>query len=428
MTTAQSPRPLVSVLILALDEAATIATVLRWVSRHLAREGLTHELIVVDGGSRDGTADLAAAEGARVVVQSEKGYGNALREGLRCCSGELVVTLDADLSHDPAVVLDLLAARDQADLVIASRYVMFGHAVMPWSRLLLSRVLNWIYATVLSLPIRDVSSGYRLYRRALLDEVRIEGQHFDVLPELIVQAYARGFRVREVPFHYRPRGGGRSHARVLAFAPSYLRTLGRYWRLRNSIGSADYDFRAFHSRHPFQKYWQRRRYAIVTRYAAAWSRGLDVGCGSSVILDALPGVIGLDRSLPKLRFMRGHLRHTLVAGDLRSLPFADRAFDLVICSQVIEHLPKDARVLAELRRLLRPGGILVLGTPDYERLAWRVIGAVYRRVAPGAYEVEHVSRYGLASLQGALQQNGFRLLEHAYVCRAELIVKAERIA
>ena len=163
---------------------------------------------MVDGGSRDGTVEIAAAEGARVVAQREKGYGNALREGLHCCSGELVVTLDADLSHDPAVVLDLLAARDQADLVIASRYVMFGHAVMPWSRLLLSRILNWIYSTILSLPIRDVSSGYRLYRRALLDEVQIEGRHFDVLPELIVQAYARGFRVREIPFHYRPRGGG----------------------------------------------------------------------------------------------------------------------------------------------------------------------------------------------------------------------------
>ncbi len=417
-----------SVLILALDEAATIATVLRWVARHLRREGLTHELIVVDGGSRDGTAAIALAEGARVVAQREKGYGNALREGLRCCSGELVVTLDADLSHDPAVVLDLLAARDQADLVIASRYVMFGHAVMPRSRLLLSRLLNWIYSTVLSLPIRDVSSGYRLYRRALLDEVQIEGRHFDVLPELIVQAYARGFRVREIPFHYRPRGGGASHARVLAFTPSYLRTLFRYWKLRNSIASADYDFRAFHSRHPFQKYWQRRRYSIVTRYAGEWRRGLDVGCGSSVILDALPGVIGLDLSLPKLRFMRGHLQHTLVAGDIRRLPFADQSFDLLICSQVIEHIPKDARVLGELQRVLRKGGVLVLGTPDYDRVAWRAIGAVYRRVAPGAYEDEHVSRYSFASLQEALRQNGFRLLEHAYVCRAELIVKAERIA
>ncbi len=427
MQTADDTRPAVSVLILALDEAATIATVLRWVSRHLRREGLTYELVVVDGGSRDGTAALAAAQGARVVAQREKGYGNALREGLASCKGELVVTLDADLSHDPAVVRDLLAARDQADLVIASRYVMFGHAVAPWPRRLLSRILNWIYSTVLSLPIRDVSSGYRLYRRALLEAVQVEGRHFDVLPELIVQAYARGFRVREIPFHYRPRGGGASHARVLAFTPSYLRTLWRYWKLRNSIASADYEFRAFHSRHPLQQYWQRRRYAIVTRYAGDWSRGLDVGCGSSVILDALPGVVGLDLSLPKLRFMRGHLSHAVVAGDVRRLPFADRTFDLVICSRVIEHVPQDARILGELRRLLRVGGILVLGTPDCGRPAGRAIGAVYRRVAHGANDGVLESRYSFASLQEALQQNGFRLLEHSYVCRAELIVKAERV-
>ncbi len=419
---------LVSVLVLARDEASTIADVLGRVSRHLKQKGLRHELIVVDGGSRDGTPEIAAREGARVITQHGKGYGNALREGLRSCAGDVVVTLDADQSHDPVVVLDLLAERDRADLVIASRYAMFAHAVMPLMRLLFSRILNWTYTRILSLPIADVSSGFRLYRRALLDEIDPTGEHFDVLPELVVQAYARGFRVREIPFHYRPRAGGTSHARVVAFTPSYLKTLWRYWRVRNSIASADYDFRAFHSRHPFQKYWQRRRYSIVTRYAGHCDRGLDVGCGSSVILDALPGVVGLDVSLPKLRFMRGHLRNALVAADVRSLPFADGIFDLLICSQVIEHIPSDARVFGELRRLLRRGGVLVIGTPDYARPAWRAIEEVYRRVAPGAYADEHICRYTFDSLRAALEHNGFRLLERAYICRAELIVKAERIA
>jgi dolichol-phosphate mannosyltransferase len=419
---------LVSVLVLTLNEAATIGEVLRQVGRHLEREGLRHELIVVDGGSRDGTVALAEGAGARVIAQRDKGYGNALREGLRSCRGDVVVTLDADQSHDPAVVHNLLAARDQADLVIASRYVRFGHAVMPPLRLLLSRILNWIYTSVLSLPIADVSSGFRLYRRALLDAIDLAGEHFDVLPELAVQAYARGFRVREIPFHYRPRAGGTSHARVVAFTPSYLRTLYRYWRLRNSVASADYDFRAFHSRHPFQRYWQRRRYTIVTGYAGRGERGLDVGCGSSVILDALPDVVGLDISLPKLRFMHGHLRNALVAGDIRRLPFADQTFDLLVCSEVIEHFPEDARVFTELRRVLRVGGSLVIGTPDYARLAWRVIEEVYRRVAPGAYADEHVCHYTFASLCGSLEQNGFRVLDHAYICGAELIVKAERIA
>ncbi len=418
----------VSVLVLALNEAASIAQVLRRVSRHLTCQGMPHELIVVDGGSRDGTPEIAAREGARVVAQHGRGYGNALREGLASCTGDLVVTLDADQSHDPAVVLDLLAKRGEADLVIASRYVMFGHAVMPWPRLLLSRVLNWICTNALSLPIEDVSSGFRLYRRQLLREVRVEGEHFDVLPELAVQAYARGFRVCEIPFHYRPRAGGTSHARVLAFTPSYLRMLWRYWKVRNSIASADYDYRAFHSRHPFQRYWQRRRYSIVTGFCGEFSRGVDVGCGSSVILDALPGVIGLDVSVPKLRFMRGHLRRGFLAGDVASLPFGDEAFDLLVCSEVIEHVPMDERIFSELRRVLRKGAVLVLGTPDYDRFQWRAIEAVYRRVAPGAYADEHISHYTLASLTRLLGEHGFRVLEHAYICGAELIVKAERIA
>jgi glycosyltransferase involved in cell wall biosynthesis len=85
----------VSVLVLAQDEASTIEDVLIRVSRQLHRNGFRHELIVVDGGSRDDTVALASRAGARVVAQHGEGYGNALREGLSCCRGDVVVTLDA---------------------------------------------------------------------------------------------------------------------------------------------------------------------------------------------------------------------------------------------------------------------------------------------------------------------------------------------
>jgi hypothetical protein len=156
---------------------------------------------------------------------------------------------------------------------------------------------------------------------SVLEEARLSGENFDILPEIIVQAYANGFRVREIPFHYRPRKAGKSHARLFKFGSSYLRTLLRYWRIRNSIAAADYDFRAFHSRHPVQRYWQRRRYGIVSGYVDDYVRGADVGCGSSVILDSLPDVVGVDISHKKLRFLRGHLRRPLVgAASLRFRP------------------------------------------------------------------------------------------------------------
>jgi dolichol-phosphate mannosyltransferase len=374
----------------------------------------------------DATAERAAACGARVIRPSGGGYGHALREGLAACSGNWVLTLDADLSHDPAVVMDLLSQRQAADIVVASRYVMFGHACMPFWRRVASRLLNATYRGILGLPLRDVTSGYRLYRASVLREAQPVSLGLDILPETVVHAYANGYRVKEIPFHYRPRAGGRSQFWRVTFGWSYLRTLVRCWFIRNSIRSADYDFRAFHSRHPVQRYWQRRRYAIVTGFIERYQRGVDIGCGSSVILDSLPGVVGADYSAKKLRFMGGHLRNPLVRCDVRRMPFATGSLDLLVCSQVIEHVPFDPGIFDEFQRVLQPGGTLVLGTPDYATVSWRVIEWLYRRLAPGAYGDEHIARYTLRSLTALLDEHGFDSRQHAYVGGGELIVKACR--
>ena len=417
-----------SLLVLTVNEAPNLERLLGQVRQELARLTADWEIVVVDGGSTDDTVAVAERNGARVVVQRERGYGNAFREGLQACRKDHVLTLDADLSHDPRVLVDLHAQRHTADLLIASRYVPFGHANMPLGRRVLSRVLNGVYGRVLDLPVLDLSSGYRLYHRRVLESVELQGRDFDVLPELLVKAYARGFRVREVPFHYWPRGAGHSHARILRFGISYLRTLRRCWLLRNSIESADYDYRGFHSRHPVQRYWQRRRYEIVTRFAGRYQRGIDVGCGSSVILEALPRVIGVDVNRDKLRFLRHHSRRELLCGDLRCLPFPDGSFDLFVCSQVIEHVPEDPRIFREFARLLRPGGTLVVGTPDYDTWAWNATEWLYKRMAPGGYGDEHVTHYSRRSLDEKLREHGFEPREHAYIGGGELIIRAVKAA
>jgi dolichol-phosphate mannosyltransferase len=193
--------------------------------------GMRFEMIVVDASSPDGTAEVAERRGARAVQQARPGYANALRQGLRECRGAYVLALDADFSHRPEFVATMLEAMDDADIVIASRYVRGGSAEMPLARRVLSRALNRVFAVVLRLPYRDLSSGFRLYRASALDGLDVRGYHFDVLPEIVALAHAAGRRVREVPFRYHPREAGVSKARVLAFLPSYLRTLARCARV-----------------------------------------------------------------------------------------------------------------------------------------------------------------------------------------------------
>lgn len=226
---------MLSVLILARNEAENLDALLPSITAILDRAGVEHEIVVVDAASPDGTAEVAARRGARVVRQSQPGYANALRQGFAECTGEFILTLDADMSHRPEFIDEMLGAGEGADLVIASRYVASGSAQMPATRRALSLVLNRIFGVALGLSTKDLSSGFRLYRRRALMELQPKGDYFDVLPEIVALAHIGDQRVREVPFHYHPREAGVSKARVLHFAPSYLRTLLRCWRERQRL-------------------------------------------------------------------------------------------------------------------------------------------------------------------------------------------------
>lgn len=414
-----------SVVIPALDEGASIGALVRRVRAKATRLGVPHEILVVDGGSVDGTPRWAAEAGATVVQQPGRGYADALLTGFRHARGAYVATMDADYSHDPEFLRALWAARDDAELVIASRYVAGGFAYMPAFRRLLSRILNRVSRSVLSLPFRDLSSGFRLYQRRALEGLAPRARRFDVLIEILARVRAEGWRVKEVPFHYRQRQGGRSHAGIVSFGLAYARTLARMWKLRNSLESADYDDRAFSSRIPIQRFWQRRRYAIVLGMVGRAESVLDVACGSSKILEALPHAVGLDLSFKPLRF-RKQTNRFLVNGDAHALPFPDAAFAAVICSEMLEHVPFDARIFRELSRVLRPGGTLVVGTPDYGRWQWPFIEWFYNRLLPGAHGHDHVERYTEASLRARLIEFGFEPLEAASIWRAELILKCRK--
>lgn len=416
-----SPHTDLTVLIPVLNERENLVALLPRLHRVLAQLGCTSEVLVVDGGSRDGTVDAAERLGVRVFVQESPGYGGALREGFAAAGGAFVLTLDADLSHDPDFIIKLWRARDSADVVIASRYVKGGVAYMPLNRKLLSKILNRFFALGLGLPVRDMSSGFRLYRAAALSDLHLEGRNFDILEEVLVKAYSAGWRVLEIPFTYYPRDAGSSHARVFAFGLDLLRAFGRLWRLRNAIESADYDERAFYSRIPLQRYWQRERHRIITAMARGAGRTLDVGCGSSVILQSLNNAIGVDVLASKLRYMRAY-GVPLVGGSVTALPIRDASFDCVVCSQVIGYLPADPVIFAEVTRVLRPGGLLLLGTPDYDTIGWRTIAPLYDWFVPGGHKHAHSTHYTLASLTDLAARYGYEITQRVYVCRSELIL------
>lgn len=415
----------VTIVIPALNERSNLELLLPAVREMADALGVRADIVVVDGGSQDGTREAAEQRGARVVQQVERGYGGALLTGFHAATAPYVVTMDADLSHRPVFLREFWKRRDEAELLIASRYVPGGQAEMSRTRRLLSRLLNAVYRKALSLPFRDLSSGFRMYRRDVVGNLDIAARDFDALEEILIRTHAAGWRVAEVPFHYMARRTGRSHVRLMRFGLAFLRTLFRMWRLRNSVAAADYDYRAFDSVIWLQRYWQRARHRIVLGYLEERTGILDVGCGTSRIILDLPGAVGFDLQHNKLRWLRPRHRR-LTRGDCARLPFKNGSFGSVIHSEVIEHVPDRPETLQEVWRVLRPGGIAVVGTPDYGRWLWWVLEWIYGKVHPEGYAHEHITHFTRASLLAKLREAGFEVLGYRYVGFCELIVQARK--
>jgi dolichol-phosphate mannosyltransferase len=370
-------------------------------------------------------AEMVERAGARAVPFKGAGYGAALNAGLEAARGRWVVTMDADFSHPPEFIRTLWLRRDEGELFIGSRYVPGAVASMPLSRRILSRALNRFYRVALSLPYQDLSSGFRMYSRSVIDDLGpVEATGLDGLQEVVVKAFAEGWRIVEVPLYY-PQSRTWTTGRMTELGRGYLETIGRLLSLRNSVKSADYDSRAFDSWIPLQRSWQRRRFHIIRGMVDGTSQILDIGCGSSRILQSLPQAVGLDMQIRKLRWLRAPGRQ-LVQGSLTALPFPDGTFDAVICSEVIEHIPTDVIDLSDMVRVLAPGGTLVLGTPDYGRWIWRFLEGLYKRVFPQGYATEHINPYTRQGLRREIERLGLVVHEVRYVGASEMIFKAEK--
>ena len=180
-------------------------------------------VLVVDDSSPDGTGDIVAKlaeQNDRVTLmtrEEKQGLGKAYLAGFARGLGgpyDCFVEMDADLSHDPADLPRLIEAIGDADVVIGSRYVS-GGAVSGWSRgrHLLSWSANRYARTLLGFPTKDSTSGYRCYRREVLETLELaaiatEGYAFQV--EMTYRSWQNGFRITEIPIVFRERASGQS--------------------------------------------------------------------------------------------------------------------------------------------------------------------------------------------------------------------------
>lgn len=204
-------RRLLSVVIPALNEEQAIGAVLDEVPREdLAALGWDLEILVVDGESVDRTREIAAAKGARVVVEPRKGYGRAYKTGFRFARGEVLATSDADRSYPLAELPRLLRLLEdeRLDFLTTDRFAGLEPGAMGRKH----RLGNWFLSAALRvlfwLRIRDSQSGMWLLRRAALEKLTLCSEGMSFSEEIKLEAFRKpGLRAKEVPIRYRPRVG-----------------------------------------------------------------------------------------------------------------------------------------------------------------------------------------------------------------------------
>jgi len=213
-----------SFVIPALNEESLIHATLDQIPlKNISNRRMICEVVVVDNASEDQTGEIARKWGATVVLEKNRGYGNAYLRGYSEARGDIIVMFDADGTYPVENSLRLVQPllNGEADIVIGSRLrgkILPG--AMPFVHKIGNRILTLILNLLFGLRISDAHSGFRAFRRKAILELGLQSPGMEFASELIIKSAEKGLRITEIPITYRPRIG----------SPPKLHTLRDGWR------------------------------------------------------------------------------------------------------------------------------------------------------------------------------------------------------
>ena len=195
-------------------------------------------IVVVDDSSPDGTGQIVLELAKTnpniycLIRRKNRGRGFAGIEGMKYClsqNADYIIEMDADFSHDPAHIPMILNEIKSCDVVVGSRFIKGGKEVnRPFTRRLITRVANSYIHFVLGIKIKDCTTGYRCFRKKVLEEINLENTISlgpSVVQELLYKAYLKGFSIHEVPITFADRKRGYSTFSARIFMQGFLMVL-----------------------------------------------------------------------------------------------------------------------------------------------------------------------------------------------------------
>ncbi len=224
-------QPDLSILLPSYLEEENLRLLLPRIKKAWANKQVSLEVIVVDTEtSLDETQAVCKENGAIYVNrQGSNSYGSAIRTAISMASGKKFVFMDADGSHPPEFIEKLYKEKNEADIVIASRYTAGGFTENSQSLVWMSKLVNLGFSIVLGIKCKDISNSFKLYEASLIKDLELRCDNFDIVEEILYKCIKKNtnLRIKEIPFTFKKRIFGETKRNLVKFVFSYVITLVR---------------------------------------------------------------------------------------------------------------------------------------------------------------------------------------------------------